>query len=81
MTHEASITFTDLRISTYPIDHIIISPTEFLGSANELADYRENSVAVPLQTIYNEFSGGVADPLAIRYFLKWTKENWRDPTD
>jgi hypothetical protein len=81
MTHEAGLTFTDLRNSTYPIDHIIISPTEFLGSANELADYRENSVAVPLQTIYNEFSGGVADPLAIRYFLKWTKENWRDPTD
>jgi len=81
MTHEAGITFTDLRISTYPIDHIIISPAEFLTSANELAAHRENSIAAPLKTIYNEFSGGVADPLAIRYFLKWTKENWRDPSD
>ncbi len=81
ITHESSITFTDLRNSSYQVDHIIVAPEEFLGPANDLASYRGNSVVAPLQTIYNEFSGGVADPLAIRYFLKWTKENWRDQYD
>ncbi|MFQ6607709.1 MAG: type IX secretion system sortase PorU [Fidelibacterota bacterium] len=77
---ETEITFTNLRNTTYPVNHIIIVPQEFLGPANDLATYRKNSKVALLETIYNEFSGGVADPLAIRYFLKWAKEYWRDPT-
>ncbi|MEE9166502.1 MAG: type IX secretion system sortase PorU [Candidatus Neomarinimicrobiota bacterium] len=75
----------DLTLSTlrteknYSIDHIIIAPEEFLGPAEELMRHRTNSFVAPLETIYNEFSGGVQDPLAVRYFLKWTKEHWRDP--
>ncbi|MCH7731849.1 MAG: type IX secretion system sortase PorU [Candidatus Marinimicrobia bacterium] len=73
--------FNSLRKEIYPIDHIIVSPEEFLTPAGKLQNHRTNSIVAPLQAIYDEFSGGVVDPLAIRYFLKWTKENWRTPSN
>lgn len=67
-------------------DFIIISPPEFLSAANRLKDYRESpGVNSPnyLKTfvfntidIFNEFSCGQADPVAIRNFLKYAFTNW-----
>lgn len=76
---EENQTFSNLRTERFPVDHIIIAPDDFLIPAERLKQHRENSVVAPLQTVYDEFSGGVQDPLSIRYFLKWTKENWRNP--
>jgi len=78
---EEDQTFSRLRTETFPVDHIIIAPNEFLNPAEKLKQHRQNSFVAPLQVIYDEFSGGVYDPLAIRYFLKWTKEHWRNPND
>ena len=66
------------------IDFIIISPTEFIPAANKLMAYRQthdslNTVVVDIQQIFNEFSGGLPDPLSIREFLKYTQSNWIDP--
>ncbi len=66
------------------IDFIIISPTEFISEANRLRDYRKlndslNTLVVDIHQIYNEFSGGLPDPLSIREFLKYTQDNWVDP--
>jgi hypothetical protein len=68
-------------------DFIIISPTEFLNAANRLKSYRESpGVASPnylktyvfdINTVYNEFSGGLQDPVAIRNFLKYSFNNWQ----
>lgn len=63
--------------------NIIITPTEFLSVANRLKEQREkegknkiNTLVVDINQIYNEFSGGLTDPLAIRNFLKYAFINW-----
>lgn len=56
------------------VDYLIVSHSRFLSQANRLADLHRNkglSVhVVEIQSIYNEFSCGVADPVAIRWFTK-----------
>jgi hypothetical protein len=68
--------FSTLRTSLSGTDHIIIAPEEFLTSAEKLKEHRGASIVVPLQAVYDQFSGGVTDPRAVRLFLKWVKENW-----
>lgn len=63
------------------IDYIIISPSEFLEEAYRLRNHRETqdtlrTYVAPLEAVYNEFSGGIQDPFAIRNFLKYARENW-----
>ncbi len=67
-------------------DFIIISPTdqEFLSAANLLKAHREShdslrTLVVDINQIYNEFSGGIPDVLAIREFLRYTQANWISP--
>ncbi|MCX6164616.1 MAG: C25 family cysteine peptidase, partial [Ignavibacteriae bacterium] len=67
-------------------DFIIISPPEFLSAANRLKAYRESpGISSPnyLKTlvfntleIFNEFSCGQPDPVAMRNFLKYAYNNW-----
>lgn len=64
---------------------VIITPTEFTEAANRLKNLRENqnstnyisTIVVDVNQIYNEFSGGLLDPLAIRNFLKYAYNNWQ----
>ncbi len=63
---------------------IIITPAQFEEAANRLKSLRENQPKVPLSTevvdiqkIYNEFSGGLQDVSAIRYFLAYAYNNWK----
>lgn len=72
-------TFTQLRNNNSGVDHIIIGPKEFETVSQPLVDHRGSSKFVSLETIYNEFSGGNADPTAIRRFLQWTQEEWSTP--
>jgi hypothetical protein len=55
-------------------DYLIISHETFLSQANRLADlHRSNGLIVHVVTpnqIYNEFSSGMLDPSAIRFFVK-----------
>ena len=69
--------FSNLRNTKFGIDHIIIAPQEFSEPAIKLSNHRENSFFAPLETIYNEFSGGNFTPEAIRLFLKFTKKKWK----
>lgn len=64
---------------------IIISPKEFLPAANRLRDIRQTSgnnylktIVVDIEHIYNEFSNGMVDPVAMRNFLKYTYTNWQE---
>jgi len=66
------------------IDFIIISPVEFISEANRLRDYHQlydslTTLVVDIQQIYNEFGGGLPDPLSIREFLQYTRDHWADP--
>ena len=61
-------------LSGYP-NYIVVTAPTFLPYAQELAQYRSNEGLDPLvvtqEQIFNEFSGGVTDPSAIRDFLKY----------
>jgi hypothetical protein len=55
-------------------DMLIVSPTQFLNEAEELAQiHRSEGLIVELvdvNKVYNEFSGGQLDPTAIKMFAK-----------
>ncbi len=61
--------------ATGNVDLIIVTHSNFLTQANRLASYRQqnNGLTVKVVTIdqvYNEFSGGTQDPIAIRDYMK-----------
>jgi hypothetical protein len=63
---------------------IIITPTEFIPAANVLAAHRQQpgidylkTIVVDINHIYNEFSGGLLDPIAVRNFLRFAFYNWQ----
>jgi len=69
--------FSEAANNSYQFDHVIISTADYSNVANELVNHRRNSIFIPLETIYDEFSGGNADPMAIRNFINWTQTNWQ----
>lgn len=68
-----------LRNNTTQADHIIIAPNEYLNVASKFISHRKNSIFASLEDIYDEFSGGNLDPMAIRNFIDWTQNNWQSP--
>lgn len=56
------------------VDYLIITPSKLKSQANRLADlHRVNGLSVhvvEIQKVYNEFSCGLADPGAIKWFAK-----------
>lgn len=68
------------------IDYIIISHPKFLNQANILANYHQSkngfdvSIVTPTQ-IYNEFSGGKQDIVAIRDFVRMLYEKASSPNE
>jgi hypothetical protein len=69
-----------IELSTKPHDIMIIYPAEFEAGANRLVDiYRDYhgfvACAVTLDNVYNNFSGGHPDPVAIRNFLGFLQGN------
>jgi hypothetical protein len=67
---------------------IIITHKDFLSAANRLKGKREapgpgnpnylKTRVFDVQSVYNEFSGGVLDAVAIRDFLKHCYESWQE---
>lgn len=55
-------------------DYIIVTHSSLAAQANRLADlHRAQGLTVhvvEIQKVYNEFSGGMSDPVAIRWFMK-----------
>lgn len=81
----AKVPNQNLHGTTTGASNIIISPTEFLSAANRLKEQREkeginkiNTLVIDINQIYNEFSGGLLDPVAIRNFLKYAFNNWNE---
>lgn len=61
--------------ATGATDMVIVSHPNFLAQANKLADFRRSNdgltvKVVTTEQVYNEFSGGSLDPMAIRDYLK-----------
>ncbi len=67
-------------------DFIIISYKDFIPAANRLKTKREGvgqndpsylkTIVIDVGQVYNEFSGGLLDPTAIRDFNKYAYDNW-----
>jgi hypothetical protein len=75
---------SDLRETSNQADFLILTPPDFYQQVQSLKSFRESynhmSVkVVRLQDIYDEFSGGLSDPVAIRDFLKFAYQNWERP--
>ncbi len=64
-------------------DYILITTSEFLPEVEPLVQLRRRQglrvKAVSMEQIYNEFNTGLAEPKAIKQFLKYAYENWRSP--
>lgn len=63
-------------LSNGNVDYIIITNNQFLSAANRLAALHQsksnlNVKVVPLEVIYNEFSSGQQDVVAIRNFIRY----------
>ncbi len=72
---------SNLRNPQNGADFVIITHTDFYNVAMGLKNFREThdglSVAVAkVEDVYDEFSGGLFDPTAIRDFLKYTYFHW-----
>lgn len=72
-----------LRSTSQGADYIAISPAAFLPGLTPLVALRTGQglrvVTADIQDIYDEFNGGIADPVAIRHFLAWAYANWQAP--
>ena len=61
--------------ATNQTDMVIVSHPNFLSQANKLADFRRSNDGMTVKVVttdqvYNEFSGGSLDPMAIRDYMK-----------
>ena len=72
--------FNRLRNSELNANYLIIGPKEYRSLSSDLIEYRQPAIYADLETIYNEFSAGNLDPMAIRTFIQWTQENWEPPS-
>ncbi|MGB8658456.1 MAG: type IX secretion system sortase PorU [Candidatus Zixiibacteriota bacterium] len=75
---------SNLKDVTNRADFLIITHQDFYDQIQSLKSFRESynhlSVkVVKVQDIYDEFSGGLFDPVAIRDFLKFAYKNWEKP--
>jgi hypothetical protein len=75
---------TNLRGMTPGAQFVIITHKDFISEAIKLKNQKENlpgteklsTAVIDIDTIYNEFGFGVADPVAIRNFIRYTVNNW-----
>ncbi len=76
------ISNSNLHGNTAGADFVIVSPPEFAGEAARLKAHREQNdqlavSVVSLDQLFNEFSSGNPDPIAIRDFLKYAQTTWK----
>lgn len=69
----------DIR-SLANINYVVITNPRYLDQANRLANFRRthdkiNVAVVTTDQVYNDFSSGSQDPIAVRDFLKFLKDN------
>ncbi|MCK5148196.1 type IX secretion system sortase PorU [bacterium] len=71
----------NLRLDSIGAQLVIIAHSDFLSEAQRLADHRRSysgiSVnVVDIADVYNNFSWGLVDPVAIRDFLRYSQLHW-----
>lgn len=74
----------NLRSIDHQADYLLITHSDFMEAAQELAEYRRTAASlsvmvIDVQDIYDEFSGGDLDPGAIRDFVSYAYHSWQAP--
>ncbi len=75
---------SDLTAINNQADYLIIIPEKFarLSKMQEFVDYRAKTYRVMLATvedIYQQFGYGIPSPVAIKKFITYTRQRWRQP--
>jgi hypothetical protein len=74
---------SDLRSTSNRADYVLIAPGELMDAVRPLLVQRQlqglRVAAVDLQDIYDEYSGGLVDPEAIRAFVADAYQRWAPP--
>ena len=60
-------------------EYVIITSRELMATAETLAQYRNDlsSKVIDIEDIYDEFSGGIASPYAVKAFLAHARTEWQ----
>ncbi len=73
----------DLLLPTQGADYIIITHRDFFAQALRLADHRASQfkriMVIDVQSIYDQFNGGLMSAEAIRDFLAYARTTWAKP--
>ncbi len=75
-----------LRTPDNGAEYVVLTHADFRAAADRLAAWRAagdrfgpmRTLSVDVQDVYDEFSGGLLDPMAIRSFVNYAVDNW-DP--
>ncbi len=75
---------SDLKNPANGADWIVITHAAFREQAEQLAAHRATfsglrTMVVDVQDVYDEFSGGLLSPEAIREFLAYARDHWTPP--
>ena len=67
-------------LSNTKVDYLILAPSDFQSAASKLKNFHQQQNGYKVEIIdpaqiYNEFSGGLTHPIAIRNYLKWLQFN------
>ena len=64
-------------------DYLVIGPQDLIEPLKPLLDLRReqglNPLAIPVNAIYDQFNGGIAEPQALTAFLSYADEQWASP--
>ncbi|HMN23174.1 MAG TPA: type IX secretion system sortase PorU, partial [Ignavibacteriaceae bacterium] len=87
-TNPVEVSNSNLHGESVGAKFVIITHKNFMEAANKLKNHKENNIPLTFSTyvadidqIYNEFSGGVVDPTAVRDYLKYAFDNWQIKPD
>ena len=74
---------TPLRNPSNQADYLVITHPDFTDSIQPLVEFRRSqdltTMVVDIGDIYDEFSDGLFNPLAIQRFLRYAYNSWQQP--
>ena len=74
---------TPLRNPSNQADYLVITHPDFTENIQPLVEFRRSqgltTMVVDIGDIYDEFSDGLFNPLAIRRFLRYAYNSWQQP--
>ena len=83
-TRVALADHANLRAADNQADYIVITHPDFRESLKPLIVWRKSGglevKVVTIEEVYDEFSYGLADPTAIRDFLRYAHQHWVQPS-